>query len=144
MADVIQTGLAWLNRQLKAHASQLLTYRRGTGIGALSARIAMTIGGPKNPLFSILGSTPGAIDLLLANPQNAVRPFSFAAADLDFGSGAVLPAESGDVVLETINGVVCVFAVMPPMNGLLAWEWQQVHRGAEARLLVYTQLTGTE
>ncbi len=143
MSDMIADGLGWLNAQLKAKVSQLLTYRRG-GISGQTLQIAMTIGGPKNPLYSILGSTPGAIDLLLANPANAIRSFAFDVADLDFGAGPVTPNESGDQILETINGIVCVFAVMPPMSGQLAWDYQTQHRGAGARFIVHTQLTGTE
>lgn len=133
-------GHPWLNKNLKANAATLLTYRRGISVKA----IAMTIGGPKHPLFSILGSTPNAIDMLLANPENAIRSFVFDAADLDFGAGPVLPEESGDQVLETINGVICVFNVMPPMTGLLAWDYVNEYRGPGARLIVHTQLTGKE
>lgn len=143
MRDMIAEGQAWLNEQFEANAALILTYRRG-GSGGQSLQIPMTIGGEKNPLFSILGSTPGAIDFLLANPQNAIRSFSFDCLKLDFGSGPVTPQESGDQVLETINGIICVFNVMPPMTGLLAWDYQQQHRGAGARFIVHTQLTGTE
>ena len=44
----------------------------------------------------------------------------------------------------TINGILCVFDVMPPMTGMLAWDYRQQHRGAGARFIVHTQLTGME
>ena len=137
--DLISKGAAWLNTKLAAYASTLLMYRRGEA----SIDIAMTIGGPKSPLFSLLGSVPGTLDLIQQNPENAVRSFAFDAADLDFGEGPVMP-ETGDQVLETIGGVVCVFEVMPPTTGQLAWDWIGPFRQDGARFLVHTQLTGTE
>lgn len=139
MSDMISSGAAWLNTQLKAFAATTLTYRRGGD----TVDIAMTIGGPKNPLLSLLGSQPGVLDLIQQNPENAVRSFQFDAADLRFEYGQVTP-EAGDEILETIGGVVCVFEVMPPMTGQLAWDWIGPFRQEGARYMVHTQLTGTE
>jgi hypothetical protein len=139
MADMIAGAHAWLNQQLKANASTNRTYRRG----ASTCRIAMTDGGPRTPLFSLLGATPGTMDTLQQTPENAVRSFAFDVQDLNFGAGPVTP-DTGDEVLETINGAVHVFQVMPPTSGQLAWDWQTEFRGDGARYLVHTQLVGTE
>lgn len=136
---MIESGAAWLNTQLKTNAATVRTYVRG----AYSVSIAMTLGGPPNPLFSLLGSVPGSLDLIQNTPENAVRSFAFDAADLVLNGAAVVP-EIGDQVIETINGVACVFTVMSPSTGALAWEWQGEFRQAGARYLVHTQLTGVQ
>ncbi len=139
MADMFAAGAAYLNQQMKANGATELTYRRDSQTVA----IKMTIGEPKIPLFSVLGSVPGSLDPTQDNPINQVRGFTFEAADLDFGAGAVLP-ESGDEILETIGGVVNVFTVRNPNNGKLCWERSSDYRGEGARIIVRAELTGTE
>ncbi len=139
MADMIQNGLSWLNSKLKSQVATPLVYRRGND----EVEIRMTIGGKPNPLFSILSSQPGAVDAILDNPANAIRSFVFDAADLDFGEGPV-PPDDGDAVIETINGVICVFRLTPPATGQLAWDYVGHGRGSGSRIIVHTQLTGTE
>jgi hypothetical protein len=131
--------MGWFSGTLKDQASRTLTYRRGND----EIEIAMTVGSKPIPQFSVLGSTPGALDPTQADPQNAVRSFSFDATDLNFGAGLVTP-EEGDEILETIDGVVCVFRCMPPSTGQLAWGYRGQHRGPGARYIVHTQLVDTE
>ena len=94
MADMIRDNMGWMNDQFKNNASRLLTYRRANGIDQV--QILMTVGSKPVPQFSVLGSTPGALDPTQADPKNAVRSFSFACADLDFGlnDGQVTPEEA--------------------------------------------------
>lgn len=143
MGDMIRDNMDWLNGQFKSNASRLLTYRRANGIDQV--QILMTVGSKPVPQFSVLGSTPGALDPTQADPKNAVRSFSFACADLDFSlnEGQVTP-EEGDDILEVIDGVTHVFRIMPPNAGQLAWGYRSQHRGEGARFIVHTQLVDTE
>ena len=104
MSDLISQSAAYLNAQLNAYASTPFTYRRRSQ-GQL--QIPMVVGGPKIPMFSLLGSVPGTLDLIQQNPENATRSFEFDASLLDFGVGPV-PPEQGDEILEAINGVDAV------------------------------------
>ena len=137
--DFATMGMSWLNQEIKGFASTVLTYQRPST--SETAQIAMAIGGKQNPLYSLLGSQPGTLDLIQQTPENAVRSFSFDAGDLDFTTPT---PETGDQVLEVINGVSCVFQVMPPVSGKLAWEWQNEFRQSGARYLVHTQLVATQ
>ncbi len=141
MSDRIAAGLARLNTRIKDRASKTLTIRHPNG---LSTEIAMKIGGAPNPLFSLLSSTPGNLDLLQENPANTVRTFSFDADDLDFGEGPIEPL-AGMCVTEVINGVANVFTVMDPGGGKLAWGEETEYRDSGIRrYVIHTQLTGTE
>lgn len=141
MSDMIGDNLEWFSGQMKVHASKLLVYRRPSA--AASVTIAMTIGGPKHPLFSMLGMTPGLQDFSADNPENAVRSFIFACADLAFWNWTPVTPQDGDEVVETINEVNYLFTVMPPGDGKLAWDYVGQHRGPGSRFIVHTQLTWT-
>lgn len=84
MADMIGTGMAWLNSTLKASASVAVTYRRD----ADSVELQATLGS------QLLRSTDGRGS---SKVERTDRDFLFAAADLVLGGETVLPA-SGDLV----------------------------------------------
>ena len=89
MADLMQTGVEWLQSQLTASASQSITYAR---TGQTSLTITATIG---RAFFRTNGPTNGP-----AVSRSDVD-FIIDPTDLDFGSGQVIP-QRGDQI--TWNG----------------------------------------
>lgn len=137
MADMMSDGMTWFNTTIKANATQQLIYRRD----GVTIDLDCVIGGPSQPLFSLLGPQPSGRDLGEQDPANLPQAFSFEAADLDFGNGPVYPDENDEILWEDANGDKGVYRVMEPPGGNIAWTWQDKYR---TRFLVFTQLIGTE
>lgn len=135
MEDMMGDAIDFLNQELACFASQGLTIRNG----ADEISIAVLIEGEQRPLVTMLGSSPGSIDLGEASPANQVYAFSVLATDLDFGAGPVEPSE-GTMILWPVNGVTYQCTVMQPGDGPKAWE--SIAR--RTRWLLRTQITGIE
>jgi hypothetical protein len=102
MADLLQTGAAWLAGQLKAHASQAVTYRRGGFDVSLQATLGRTAFQQTDEHGQI--TTFHSHDFLVS------------AADLVIYSKQSLP-EPGDQVLQTVGSEVLTFEVLPMPDG---------------------------
>lgn len=113
MADLLKDGLAWLTGQLKAHASEPVTYARGYD----AVDVQATLGQKLLKLDDGLGGIRlewTDLDLLIP------------AADLDFGSGPVTP-ERGDLVYLVVAAEVQTFEVAP-YGGESCWRWSDPHQ----------------
>lgn len=97
MSDLLQTGAAWLQGQLKEHASRTVTYRRG----GQSVTLAATLG------QSVLKLTDG----VAAWVERTERDYLIAVADLVLGGTAVKPAR-GDRIEDSTDGRI--YEVMSP------------------------------
>lgn len=113
MADLLADGLAFLTQQLKAYASQTVTYARGYD----SVDVQATFG---NKLLK-LDDGFGGIRMEWTDID-----FLIPAADLDFGDGMLTPTR-GDLVHVTIGSQVQTFEVLPIGNEP-AWRWSDPHQ----------------
>lgn len=96
MADLLQTGSAWLRSQRRAHISHTVTYARG----ALSARVQATV-----------GQTSFQVDSGYGLFQEVTsRDFIIDVDDL----AAFGEPQRGDRVTETLNGSNEVFEILAP------------------------------
>ncbi len=86
MADMIASGLSWLAGQLKANCSQPVTVSNGTQ----SVVIQATLESQRLLVSDGQGNT---------SVQRPDADFVFTAADLDFGSGPVEPADGWTVTV---------------------------------------------
>ncbi len=108
MSDLMKTGLDWLGDQMKSHVSQSVTYSRGGDSVVVDATIGRTE-------FEVLDS----VGMMRREIR---RDFLIQAADLDFGSGVILP-ESGDIVTDAGRDYeVCPTGPEP------AWRWSDAYR----------------
>ena len=98
MADLLRTGAAWLAGQLKAYASQSVTYRRDVQSVTLSATPAI----PRETLD----------DEGYALVQTDVQEFVFTAADLILGGSVVRP-RPGDVIQWVVGSETQTFLLTP-------------------------------
>jgi len=99
LANLLQTGAAWLADQLKSHASNEVIYQRAAEQISVQATI---------------GSTEFEIDEgsgMLQRIQS--RDFLIHAADFVLGGEQTLPAV-GDRVLETHGELTLIYEVMAP------------------------------
>lgn len=110
-------------------------------MGSSEISIAMKIGKNSPAQFSVLGSTPGPIDMQAANPADAVVGFSFLIADLDFGDGPIEPQAGMQVLWPDAAGNVRVMTCVTPNNGELAWDYEDKLR---TRYVIRTKQTDLE
>jgi hypothetical protein len=109
MADMLQTGIAWLGGALKANASQPVTYSRG----------AQSVD---------LMSSYGAKLLKIDDGMGGIRiewtdqDFKFLGADFHFVYGDTIEPQRGDLVKATIDGQVETFEVLP-FGTEPCWRW---------------------
>lgn len=115
---MISNGIALLNEKLAEHEAETLTIRNAAGA---SIAIPMVICGEKRPPLTVLGATPGTLDLQDANAANQVYSFSFEAAELNFGAGLVEP-DDGMQILWPVGNTTYVCEIMPPNDGSKSWE----------------------
>ena len=109
MADMIASAAAWLAAQQKANVSQAITYIRDNSSCVIQATMQEEL------LRIYVGQGNSRIE----RPDISM---TFTAADLNFGSGVVLP-KSGDVIRVTIGGVVKNFKIMPQSShGEMSWR----------------------
>ncbi len=125
MADMLQSGLAWLSAQLQANAATTITYRRGSQ----SVRIQATMGA------QLLKVTDLAGNAMVERPD---ADFIFPAANLDFGAGPVAPAE-GDLVEKTYGSITRQFKVMPVGGSEPAWRYCDPY---QINVRVHTKFVG--
>jgi len=99
LADLLSSGGAWLAGVLRTHASQSITYRRGTD----SVSIDATKGKTQWEAVSVHG-------ILVEETESC--DWLFAPSELILGSQAVEPIR-GDRIVETLStGVVNTYEVM--------------------------------
>jgi len=102
VGDLLEQGAAFLEDQRHRHMSRAVVYQRGTDSKEVQATIGKT-------------EFEQADDSGLIHRTES-RDFLIRAADLEFGSGPVLP-RAGDQVRETVDGVggtVFVYEVNAP------------------------------
>ena len=112
MADLLQQANDWLASQRKAHASQSVTYRRGTDSVVVSASIGSTRFEQEDR------------DGLVVRSQ--VRDYLIDVADLVLSGGAIEP-EVGDLIEETVGSQTHVYQVLP-LGGEPAWRYSDPYR----------------
>ena len=125
MADILDQGAAFLDGQRHKHMSRAVVYQRG----AESRDVQATIGRTEFEQADDAG--------LIHRTES--RDFLIRAADLDLGSGPVLP-RAGDRVRETVEGTVFLYEVNAP-GGQPPWRYSDPYRRV---LRVHTKHIGTE
>lgn len=116
MADLLQTGAAWLHAKLSASAAHPVTYRRGAQAVTATATVGRT------PFRIVEDGVSLRVD---------TRDFLIdAAAIAVFG----LP-DRADRIDETINGVTVTYEVYAPA-GEPEWRWSGPDR---TRFRIHTQ-----
>lgn len=115
MADLLKQGSDWLVDQMKANASSLVTYRRGSDSVAVQATIGRTVFELDQPLAEI-----GIAQRLES------RDYLIQAADLVLAGEQTLP-ERGDQVEEVLAGTTLTYEVMAP-RGEPHWRYSDDHR----------------
>lgn len=107
MANLLATGMAWLNEQLNDQGSSNVTYTRG----AASVTIAATLG--RHAPRSLGGLPDNEVDTFLTT-------MTFTSEDLVLSAARTVPAR-GDTVSYTANGVTFTFDVLP-IDGERMWK----------------------
>jgi len=126
VADLLQTGLDWLEEQRKAHLSRTVTYRRGTN----SVEVAATVGETVFRLTEDYG----------AQVRVVRRDYLVAADDLVLSGQRLLP-EAGDRIEETDGDKVFIYEVMGPGGGEPDWRYSDPYRRT---LRIHTKHVATE
>lgn len=99
MADMLNEGMAWLERQRQAHLTTTVSYHRG----------AQAVG-----LFATVGKTVFALDAGHGFRERVEsRDYLVAAEDLVLGGAVTLPRR-GDRIQEVVGGTTFVYEVMAP------------------------------
>ena len=111
MADLLNTGLAWLAGRLQNHAARPITYRRG----AESVTVDATLGRKDFEADSQEGR-------LYVRTNDFLVP----AAALVLGGGAVLP-ERGDLIDVVFGSETATFEVLA-QDGVPPWEYTDPHQ----------------
>lgn len=106
MADMLQSGMAWLSGRLQSNASQAVTYRRGA---VSNASVLATLGQSEFPRESQEGLTT----------EERTQDFLIAVSQLTLSSAAITP-EPGDIVVVADVGT---FEVCSPGNNAPAWRY---------------------
>ncbi|KAA0219804.1 MAG: hypothetical protein KJ057_09795 [Phycisphaerae bacterium] len=125
MADLLNTGLKWLEEQRHGHLTREITYERG----ADSITMLATIG----------RSDFEQIDEFGVVHRAQARDFLIRTQDLVIGGTEVLP-QAGDRIRETDGGVTYVHDVMSPA-GQPPWRYSDAFRRT---LRIHTKLVSTE
>lgn len=124
MADMLQTGSAWLEAQRHAHVSHAVTYHRGEDSVELNATVGMT-------QFEV--EREHGIETWES------RDFLIRTEDLVLAGELVEPA-AGDRIRETVVDRVQVYEVMAPGDES-PWRYSDQWRRT---LRVHTKLVDTE
>ncbi|MBX3404501.1 MAG: hypothetical protein KF699_13910 [Phycisphaeraceae bacterium] len=125
MGDLLDRGSAFLDDQRHRHMSRTVVYRRG----AEEKEVQVTIGRTEFEQADDAG--------LIHRTES--RDFLIRTADLDFGSGPILP-RAGDQVRETVGAQVFVYEVNAP-GGQPPFRYSDPYRRV---LRVHTKHVGTE
>lgn len=126
MANLLQTGMAWLSGQLKANASQSVLYVRAYDqfqVLAVKGNKPMRVEGDFGPRIEWTG-------------QDWIVP----AADLRIAGELEEPARH-DRIYETSGGVTREYEVLPPSDGEPPWRWSDPYR---TLLRIHTKLVAEE
>jgi len=126
MADLLETGQAWLADQLKTHASRQVVYQRGAKQLAVQATIGRTL--------LKLDDGYGGIRMEWTD-----RDFLIQAADLVLGATMITP-ERGDLIKDTVGAIVSTYEVAA-YGGEPPWR-QSDPFGVLFR--IHTKLIGSE
>ena len=112
--DMLADGLAWLTDQLKANASQPVTYARGYD----SVDVRATFGKKLLKLDDGFGGI---------RMQWTDMDFLIKAADLSFTPGSIITPTRGDLIHVTYASDVQTFEVFPFGNEA-PWRWSDPHQ----------------
>lgn len=125
MADLLEQGSAFLDRQRHAHMTRPMVYQRG---GA-SVEVQATVGRTEFEQADDAG--------LIHRVES--RDFIVRSADLDVGEGVTLP-KPGDRIRETSGTSVFVYEVNAP-GGETPWRYSDPYRTS---LRIHTKHVATE
>ena len=125
MADLLEQGSAFLDRQRHAHMTRPVVYQRG---GA-SVEVPATVGRTEFEQADDAG--------LIHRVES--RDFIVRSADLDLGEGVTLP-KPGDRIRETSGTGVFVYEVNAP-GGQTPWRYSDPYRTS---LRIHTKHIVTE
>lgn len=125
MGDLLDRGSAFLEDQRHRHMSRTVVYQRGSDAKELQATIGKT-------------EFEQADEAGLIHRTES-RDFLVRAADLDIGSGLILP-RAGDQVRETVGTSVFVYEVNAP-GGQPPFRYSDPYRRT---LRIHTKHIGTE
>ena len=125
MGDLLDRGSAFLDDQRHKYMSRTVVYQRG----AEAKEVQATIGKTEFEQADEAG--------LIHRTES--RDFLVRTADLDIGSGLVLP-RAGDQVRETVDGTVMVYEVNAP-GGQPPFRYSDPYRRV---LRIHTKHIGTE
>ncbi|MGD9791749.1 MAG: hypothetical protein AB7K52_15320 [Phycisphaerales bacterium] len=125
MGDLLDQGSAFLDDQRHRHMSRAVVYRRGADEKEVQATIGRT-------------EFEQADDAGLIHRRES-RDFLIRTADLDLGSGPVLP-RAGDQVREAVETQVFVYEVNAP-GGQPPFRYSDPYRRV---LRIHTKHIGTE
>lgn len=127
MADVLADGMAWLDAQLRAHASESVTYSRDP-YGDLE--ILATRG--SKPMRTMADFGP-RIDF-------TVQDWFIAASELVIDGEPATPRK-GDRIYAISRGMLQTYEVLSPGGDEPAWRWSDA---SEVTLRVHTKLKAEE
>lgn len=125
MADLLEQGSAFLDRQRHAHMTRPVVYQRGGASVEVSATVGRT-------------EFEQADDAGLIHRVES-RDFIVWSADLDLGEGVTLP-KPGDRIRETSGTSVFVYEVNAP-GGETPWRYCDPYRTS---LRIHTKHIATE
>ncbi len=127
MADIMGPGFAWHASQLKAYASQPITYVRAY---------------ESVDLMVVLGKQLLKLDDGLGNIRMEWTDLSLdiVAADLFFSYGDLITPERGDIIYRVIGNQVQTYQV-EPYGSEPAWRWDDSY---QTMLKVHTKQIETE
>ncbi len=127
MADMLKDGLAFLTSQLKAYASQTVTYARGYD----SVEVQATFG------QKLLKIDDGFGNIRM---EWTDLDFCIPAADLHFGDLVTITPTRGDLIYILAGDQYETFEVMP-FGGDAAWRWSDPH---QSMYRIHAKHIGTE
>tara|TARA_B100000809_G_scaffold231727_1_gene247104 strand:- start:342 stop:725 length:384 start_codon:yes stop_codon:yes gene_type:complete len=107
MPDLLKRGSDWLHAELLTNASQSVTYRRGTGGGALTVTISATIAAQE---YQTQDETGAVLMFDLTD-------FVVNRADLNFGSGVITPAVDDFILWTDDRSAVQTYELNFPGDG---------------------------
>ena len=125
MADLLEQASAWLQNQLKRHASRMVIYERGVDTVDVQATIGRTV-------FQI-DNGYGVLE------RTETRDYLITAADLVLVGSTTVP-QRGDRIRETQGGTTYVYEVMAPGKEP-AWRYSDAYRRT---LRIHTKQIDTE
>ncbi len=129
MANLLATGMAWLNEQLAEHAAVTMRFHRK----AQSVEVQVIARRPATPPIS-----PGGAPL---NPSIYERDLDVRLADLASVLGTTMPSSS-DYFSEQVDGRLVVYKITQPLGGGPRFDWVSGDRGPEARIRIHAKQTG--